>query len=72
MVPGEQVLDQALALADRVAQRSSFATALLKKTMTQQLTPLRAALDAERAAAMACFAHPDTARRIDAHGGHRR
>jgi len=72
VVPGEEVLDQALALADRVAQRSSFAAALLKKTMTQQLTPLRAALDAERAAAMACFAHPDTARRIDAHGGHRR
>jgi enoyl-CoA hydratase/carnithine racemase len=72
VVPGEEVLDQALALADRVAQRSSFATALLKKTMTQQLTPLRAALDAERAAAMACFAHPDTARRIEAHGGHRR
>ncbi|MGA1288315.1 MAG: enoyl-CoA hydratase/isomerase family protein [Rubrivivax sp.] len=72
VVPTPEVLPRAMALAARVAERSPFATALLKKAMTQQLPPLRAALEVERQAAEACFAHPDTARRIQAFGGHKR
>lgn len=66
VVPRENVLSVALELASVVAERSSFATGLLKKTVARDLSALPAALEAERQAAQACFAHPDTARRIAA------
>ncbi len=68
VVAGGELMPVAMALAGQVAERSSFATGLLKKTMASQLSPLSAALEAERQAAMSCFAHPDTARRIEAFG----
>lgn len=71
VVPRDEVLPGALALASQVAERSSVATGLLKKTMARKISALPAALEAERQAAMACFAHPDTARRIEAFGGHK-
>ena len=66
VVPREAVLETALALANQVAERSSRATGLLKKALTGQQAALEAALETERQAAMACFADPDTARRIAA------
>lgn len=66
VVPREAVLETALALANQVAERSSRATGLLKKALTGQQAALESALETERQAAMACFADPDTARRIAA------
>ena len=66
VVPKGQALPEALALARTVAERSPVATGLLKKVMAGQSSPLAAALEAERQAAMTCFANPDTARRIAA------
>ena len=71
VVAPDQVLPVALALATQVAERSGFATGLLKKAMARDLGALPSALEVEREAAMACFAHPDTARRIEAFGGHK-
>lgn len=71
VVPADQVLEHALDLATQVAERASHATALLKKALTGQGGALAAALETERQAAMTCFAHPDTARRIEAFGGHK-
>lgn len=59
-----QALPDALALARTVAERSPVATGLLKKVMAGQSTALAMALEAERQAAMTCFANPDTAQRI--------
>lgn len=65
VVPMQTMLETALAVAHQVAARSTFATSRLKRLLTSgQSTRLDAALDQERQAAMACFAHPDTARRI--------
>ena len=61
-----QALPEALALARTVAERSPVATGLLKKVMAGQSAALAMALEAERQAAMACFAHPETAQRIAA------
>lgn len=71
VVPGKEMMGNALALATQVAERSAFATALLKKAMTLQPGSLPSALEYERQAAMACFAHPDTAQRIETFGGHK-
>lgn len=71
VTPREDVMTSAMALAGQVAERSTFATSLLKKAMTQQPSSLPTALEVERQAAMACFAHPDTAQRIEAFGGHK-
>ena len=71
VVPREELLPAALAVARQVAERSSLATGLLKKAMTGQQEALAAALVTEQRAAMACFADPDTARRIEAFGGHK-
>ncbi|TNF60857.1 MAG: enoyl-CoA hydratase/isomerase family protein, partial [Burkholderiales bacterium] len=71
VVPAAQVLPAALALAEQVAERASHATALLKKALTGQADALEKALATEQAAAAACFAHPETARRIGDFGGHK-
>ena len=71
VVPAGRVLDEALSLATQVAERASHATALLKKALTGQTGALEAALETEREAAMTCFSHPETARRIGAFGGHK-
>jgi len=67
VVPAADMLPRALELAKRVAERSTLATSQLKRVMTSQLNPrLTSALELERQAAMACFASPDTAQRIQA------
>jgi enoyl-CoA hydratase/carnithine racemase len=78
VVPQGEALPAALAMAEQVAARSPFAVSLLKKALigragppealTPATGPLEQALQAEQQAAMACFAHPDTARRIEAWG----
>lgn len=65
VVPLEAMMDTALALAHQVAARSTLATSQLKRLLTTGLSAqLSGALELERQAAMACFANPDTARRI--------
>lgn len=65
VVPADQMLPTALALAAEVATRSAGATARLKRVLTSGLAPrIEEALVAEGKAANACFADPDTAQRI--------
>ena len=65
VVPAEQMLAQALALAQTVASRSPGAVAALKRVLTLQgQSQLAAALELERQAAMDRFADPDTAQRV--------
>ncbi len=72
VVPLADLLPRALELAQQVAGRSAHATGLLKRVVTQDLgAQLRAALEAERRSAMACFADPDTAARIGEFNGAR-
>jgi enoyl-CoA hydratase/carnithine racemase len=65
VVPLADMLPTALALAAEVATRSAGATARLKRVLTTGTgAQLEAALVAESREAEACFADPDTARRI--------
>jgi enoyl-CoA hydratase/carnithine racemase len=67
VVPLAEMLPAALELAQQVASRSAGATTRLKRVLTAQgraASPLEAALDLEKQAAMACFADADTATRI--------
>jgi enoyl-CoA hydratase/carnithine racemase len=67
VVPAEQVLVHALAMANQVAARSPAATARLKRVLTSELsTQLAGALELERRACAALFAQQDTADRIKA------
>lgn len=68
VVPRDHMLPTALALAHQVAERSPLATRLLKKALVRDLSALPAALEGERRAALACFADPETARRIHSLG----
>lgn len=65
VVPQDRMLDVALALAHEIATRSPGATARLKRALTSGPGMARA-LALEGEAAAACFADPDTARRIAA------
>lgn len=62
VVARDAMLPTAMALAAQIATRSRVATAHLKRVVHAPM--LRAALDSEREAALACFADPDTALRI--------
>jgi enoyl-CoA hydratase/carnithine racemase len=65
VVPADQMLPTALALAAEVVTRSAGATARLKRVLTSGLGPrIEEALLVESKAANACFADPDTAQRI--------
>ena len=64
VVPDALVLETALAIAGRIAEKSAFATSRLKKVLARELGELQRALDIERDAAMACFSSAETARRI--------
>ena len=65
VAPPGAVLATAMSLAHQVASRSRRATSQLKRVMTTQLgAQLIVALEHERQAAIACFADPETARRI--------
>ena len=65
VVPKEQLLEAALALAEQAATRSFFATSRLKRVLTSQIDhQLASALELERQAAMECFGSQDTAKRI--------
>ena len=67
VVPQDQMLPAAMALAAEVATRSAGATARLKRALALGLGPrIETALAVESEAAMACFADPDTAQRIAA------
>jgi enoyl-CoA hydratase/carnithine racemase len=73
VVPVADLLPRAIELANQVATRSTLATSQLKRVITSQLNPqLASALELERQAAMACFASPDTAQRIQAFSERRR
>lgn len=67
VVPRDTLMESATALARDISSRAPHAVARLKRVMTRdaRLT-LGTALAAEEEAATACFAHPDTARRIAA------
>ena len=69
VVPRAQLLPTALALARAVAERAPLATRLLKRALIGGSAALAAALEAEQAAAEACFSDPETARRIAAASG---
>lgn len=65
VVPREDLMKAAMALAAQVAERSPLATSQLKRVLTTQAQhQLANALELERLAAQACFASPDTAARI--------
>lgn len=65
VVPGDELMGAALALARQIAERSPFATSRLKRVLTAQLGQnLLSALELERHAAMECFGNEDTANRI--------
>ena len=66
VVPRDEMLDTAMALARSVAERSLLATGLLKQALIGGSAALAAALQAEQAAATRCFDDPDTAQRIAA------
>jgi len=67
IVPLEELLPAALALARELASRSTLATSQLKRVINIQLSgQLASALELERQAAMACFGDDDTAERIKA------
>lgn len=68
VVPKDELMPTAIALARKIATRSSQSTATLKKVLTSGIGPqLSGALEQERQAAMACFASAETARRVSAH-----
>ena len=65
-------LARALEVAHKVAARSAFAAAQLKRVINQGLgAQLAGALELERAAAMACLANADTAQRAEAFAAQR-
>jgi len=65
VVPPEALLAEAMDLAAQVASRSAGATTRLKRMLTGELqSQLSRALALEQRAAMACFADPDTAQRV--------
>lgn len=65
VVPNAQMMDTAMAMANKVASRSAFATSRLKRVMTLDLDhQVSTALEIERQAALACFGNEDTALRI--------
>ncbi|WP_051848928.1 enoyl-CoA hydratase/isomerase family protein [Thiomonas sp. FB-Cd] len=67
VVAHDAMLSTAIQWATEVAARSQRATTQLKRVMATGLgAQLICALEYERQAAMACFADPDTARRVDA------
>jgi len=67
VVPKEQLLSAAMALAEKIASRSFFATSRLKRVLTSQIDhQLVSALELERHAAMECFGNQETAARIAA------
>jgi len=67
VVPKEQLLSAAMALAEKIASRSFFATSRLKRVLTSQIDhQLASALELERHAAMECFGNQETAARIAA------
>lgn len=66
VVPMEEMLGTAMQVAEKVAARSAFSTARLKRVLTLELDhQVAAALDLERQAAVACFGNEDTAKRIE-------
>lgn len=65
VVSVEQTLPRATELAKKIAERSPFALARLKRVMTSEISSqLSGALDLERRACAALFAEADTAARI--------
>lgn len=67
VVPRDAVLDVALDLAARIAQRSHTSIARLKRLVTTELSDtLARSLDLESAATIEAFAQPDAAERVKA------
>ncbi len=60
VVPDDKVLDEAMAMARELGQRSMHAYGLVKQLMTDSFaTPFEVQLERERAAVAACGGHPD-------------
>jgi enoyl-CoA hydratase/carnithine racemase len=73
VVPKEKMLETALEIAGRIAAKSRFSTARLKKTVLRDLGgPLWRAVELEHAATIEAFAHPDSAARVKAFGERKR
>jgi len=73
VVPKEEMLETALEIAGRIAAKSGFSTARLKKTVLRDLGgPLWRAVALEHAATIEAFAHPDSAARVKAFGERKR
>lgn len=69
VVPADQLLPTALALATQVAAKSSFSVRRLKRLVTTQLqSQLAGALELEQDATIAAFATPEAARRVQDFG----
>ncbi|PFH29349.1 enoyl-CoA hydratase/isomerase family protein [Burkholderia sp. JKS000303] len=67
VVEAGKVVDTALELATRVAERSVFSVSRLKRLLTMELsTDLTRSLELEQSATVAAFATPDAARRVQA------
>jgi enoyl-CoA hydratase/carnithine racemase len=67
VVPRDSMLDTALALATRIAERSPSSMARLKRLVTAELTDtLARSLELEFAATIDAFADPDAAERVKA------
>jgi len=65
VVPLQKLMDSAIQVAEKFANRSQFATGRLKRVMTTQLEQqVATALEIELQAAMECFGNEDTADRI--------
>jgi enoyl-CoA hydratase/carnithine racemase len=73
VVPKEEMLETALEIAGRIAAKSRFSTARLKKTVLRDLGgALWRAVALEHAATIEAFGHPDSAARVKAFGERKR
>jgi enoyl-CoA hydratase/carnithine racemase len=65
VVPKEEMLPRAFALAEVVASKSAFSVSRLKRLLTTQLYPqLAASLELEKDATVAAFGRPEAAERV--------
>lgn len=70
VVPTEKVLDTAIALAEKISERSTFTVSRLKKMVNMQLSgQLAAALQLEAEATSSAMGNEDTKRRVAGFAG---
>jgi len=70
VVPTEKVLETAIALAEKISERSTFTVSRLKKMVNMQLSgQLAAALQLEAEATASAMGNEDTKRRVAGFAG---